>query len=217
MRGFLFYFPIFSFGLMTCFVITFSMIFNILLNVLFKQANEILLSRHFKFNLNYLHFRKAYFRAFAIFAIQKQDISLLFLVFFAFNTPLNTYLFRFIVDVEQPSFEAILNPALLIFSQLLVIFGQHYNFSRYPKLIHFSGKKLSYLFAHNQHRVGDFRTKNRLALDICAIHSKKKYGFSYGAFGIITLSSFVKVFLLFVATHDSNIFVCSFLWFMESS
>ena len=191
-RGFLFYFLIIRFGIIFQFVLAFESIFNVFLTILFNQANAILKSRQFQIKI-YSHFRRAYFHAFKMFAMQNRDFSFIFLIIMAINTPLNSYLLRFILSVEQPSFEAILNPAFLLFAQYFVLFWQHYIFARYPKLIHFSGKKLASFYAQNQHRVGDFRTKNRLSLDICAIHNKKKYGYTYGAFGIITFASFTKV------------------------
>ena len=40
---------------------------------------------------------------------------------------------------------------------------------------------------------GHFRLTMKLDNFIGAIHNKRKYGFTYGSFGLITLETFVKV------------------------
>src|SRR5699024_40211 len=88
------------------------------------------------------------------------------------------------------------NVAFLTFFNLYdicFVFVIHFLLAFYSKQIHKPAKPLIDLSVANQHRIGHFRTRLRLTLDIEQLHTQNQYGFTYGKYGLISLNAFSKV------------------------
>lgn len=71
----------------------------------------------------------------------------------------------------------------------------HWAIARCTKSLGTPVKRLFSLMAATGHRVGNFRV--RLMVNLAIARLNDKFGFSYGAFGCVTLGSFAKCMLLF--------------------
>src|SRR5699024_7812868 len=82
---------------------------------------------------------------------------------------------------------------VMVLGQLFAIFGLHFVFSYFPKLIHQHSKPLVHFIGQNIQKSGYVKDKIRLSFSYFAFHTKNRYGKTYGSFGLITLNSFAKV------------------------
>src|SRR5699024_6670598 len=75
------------------------------------------------------------------------------------------------------------------------VFVVHFLLTSYSKQVHKPARPLIGLSVANQHRIGHFRTRLRLALDIDQLNIINPYRFTYGKYGLISLDAFSKVLL----------------------
>lgn len=131
-------------------------------------------------------------RTFEMVFIMNQTFGKIFLAFILVNCPINAYLVMVIMLGKASGFVAFVIITFGI-QQVVGIFLIHLGVAYFTKQIHHSGKLLIHLIVENQHKVGDFRTKFILGRAIHRIHTKRRYGITYGGFGLITLKTFVQV------------------------
>ena len=119
--------------------------------------------------------------------------------FVATTLPINTYL---LVLVFMGSFlTSTLTRALLmmnILTQWIVIFGFHLLAARYSSQMHACAKRLLYFVSSQLKRTRwgptlAGRERIMLALLLEKYHTRKRYGITYGSFGLISFASFAKV------------------------
>lgn len=77
------------------------------------------------------------------------------------------------------------------------LFVLHLLFARATKRIHRPAKPLLAFAARNQfwakHQQMPTKTQVHLACQIATLHTKKRYGFTYGSFGLVSMMAFFKV------------------------
>lgn len=108
------------------------------------------------------------------------------------NVPLSAYLLVSIGTGHVRGMSALFC-GMFSCQQIICIFFVHYAMADYSKKAYASKKHLVCLAAKTQFRVGDFRRRLTMALTIGRLHLKRRFAFTYGSFGLITMMSFFKV------------------------
>ena len=112
-----------------------------------------------------------------------------FLVYLITNLPVNAlFVMDLILGVGSLFFRVI--AAIVINTQILVIFLIHILIANRNSQLNFQSKLILKLPFHYRFYPN---IKFRLNLFIQAFHSKRKYGITYGRFGLVTLFAFSKV------------------------
>lgn len=110
----------------------------------------------------------------------------------AIHTPINAYLVMSLINKRHNSSHALFI-AINIYYQCVLIFGLHLIAMLYSTKIHGSSKSLLQINAHLKPGTISVNLRLRLLHYISKIHTKQKYGITYGTFGLVTLVSFGKV------------------------
>ena len=112
-----------------------------------------------------------------------------FLVYLVINLPINAlFVMNLILGVGSLFFRV--TSTLVILSQILAIFLIHFLTANRNSQLNLQIKQIQNLPFHYNFNPN---IKFRLNLFIQAFHSKRKYGITYGRFGLITLFAFSKV------------------------
>ncbi|KAH9398863.1 hypothetical protein TYRP_018676 [Tyrophagus putrescentiae] len=121
----------------------------------------------------------------------------LFLNYFLVNVPISAYVL--VILLFGPTDLVVkLFLAAFVTQQIVVIFMTHFAFAMLSNRAHrASGHLLSLMANQQDHRIGFFRCRFTLFFQtIVRLHTTKKYGISYGAIMLITMTSFTR-FLLY--------------------
>ena len=112
-----------------------------------------------------------------------------FIVYLATNFPINVlFVMDLIFGVGGELFRLI--ATFVIISQILIIFLFHFLTANRNSQLNSQSKQILKLPFHHKFNSNN---KFRLNLFIQTFHSKRKYGITYGRFGLITLFAFSKV------------------------
>lgn len=135
--------------------------------------------------------------------------SIIFLAFIVLNVPINLYtVVGFMLNIyNKVSLIFLTN---IVIYQYNAIFGFHLFASIYTERIHRCSRRLTHLYVndwpHSQYKgtkmIDSYVTINRLKLSnyIEKFHTEKRYGFTYGPFGLITYKTFAKVCNIYFKT-----------------
>ena len=164
--------------------------FNQLFHLLHKP------SKMFKRNMiiSYKLFIHSFIYELRLMAIWNTSFSNALLVFLIINSPLNG---SFVVIILKSGINSTVSILLLMFviQQFICIFGIHILVASLNEIIHQPVKRMIYLFIHDRKIEKKIRLKLIIHNYICAFHTKKRYGVTYGSFGLISMFSFAKVTL----------------------
>lgn len=130
---------------------------------------------------------------FTVCFLNDSNLGPLFLAYLAVNMPLNAFVVMLLIFGRAQGAMMLFISYAFIAQQLAMIWGMHLSIAGLTKRSHSSAKVLLHLAAHKQYKVGDFRSKLRLALAIYRLHTKNKYGPHYGFLGLVTMETFSKV------------------------
>jgi len=122
-----------------------------------------------------------------------RQFRLIFLSFSIINLPINSSIVIWIAlkQLDDPLHR--LFALSLVFGQIGCIFGIHLVAAYFVTYIHRPVGMIVRLYTSDGHRIRVLQTRIRIAGYICAFHTRNKYGFTYMAFGLITLNTFAKV------------------------
>lgn len=149
------------------------------------------------FHWNRIHeFIRNDIQTFELIFLADKTFGPLFLAFIAVNGPLNAYLVMALSVGTQKWPLLVLGVGIAV-QQFLCTVGQHLAIGYFTKRLYSSSLLLNSLLVRNQHRVGHFRCKLKLSLAIFRLHSKRRFGFTYGSFGLVTLKTFGKVEMIY--------------------
>ena len=119
----------------------------------------------------------------------------LFLVFILVNYPVSAYLIIYLIYGKV----SMLTSAYIGYYsaiQLAGLFAIHYYLVRFSDQFHESGKILLNVMAKSQHKIGHTRARMMCTNAIGEIHTQNRVGITYGRIGLVTIQSFVKVYLV---------------------
>ena len=123
------------------------------------------------------------------------------LIYIIFTLPTNVLMILLIILGKIPLIPFIFMLSMLI-PQMMCIFGFHLASVMYSNKIHYCGKRLLCLsFVKRRLAIGvvewsnQIKAKIRVAFYIEKFHTSRKFGITYGSFGLISFSAFVKVSL----------------------
>lgn len=173
----------------------------------FKQINEKLLFRisptcsknrnliaAISFDLmRFIGFRRQFTETLVFFFAVNRKYGKTFLAFLIAFVPINVVFSMWILQDSVVYYGKVFVYFWTLYFSLF-LFGIHLILAFCTKHIHRPAKPLLSLAASNQECRGfSMRTRIKLANCIAALHTKRRYGFTYGVFGLVTISAFVKV------------------------
>src|SRR5699024_955204 len=118
--------------------------------------------------------------------------SNMFLAYMLMNGPTNAYL---LILTARSRVQGTVAFYIILFmvQQFVGILALHLCIGHLSSHLHRSAKLLLPLAVAKRTRVVNFRTKLQLSLHIARLHTNKRYGLSYGPFGLISVAAFFKV------------------------
>ena len=107
------------------------------------------------------------------------------------NIPISSYfaVSSLLTGASKSTFMLLAYPVHELFFSI----GFHLYIAKFNKRLHESSKVLLSLLVAKAHRVGDFRSRLKVHFNIARLHTKRKYGITYGSIGLITMKTFAKV------------------------
>ena len=163
------------------------------LNINLIQQNRVLQAVYYSKSIKYLWYQGLYMKSIANVIQSNEYFGKVFLVFMAFNFPINCYLIIQLFSSFSITMKIII--FLLCWMQTTVIFALHFIMAKLNSRLRIKKFVSSYL---SNRIFFNIRANLRISLFIQAFYTKKRYGFTYGALGIVSLFSFTKVSLTFV-------------------
>lgn len=121
----------------------------------------------------------------------------IFLLFLLINCPLNVV---FVVTLLDPGTMPLLGQIyLLVYAslQMVAFFIMHLCLVAYSAHFHAPVKRLLSIYTATLHRVGNLRWRMQMMHTIGHFHTSRRYGVTYGHFGLVTLRSFFTFLLLY--------------------
>ncbi len=182
----------YSHQLSICFSTSLTLIIMVYIKI--KQSFTVLgqLSRQCrKFTTkSYTFFRTSYFDALTFFLQTNRAYGHLYLACFLAHCPVNIIIniWLFNGQVTNSFFVIVFNV-----HEFLFLFGIHLMLSRCTMHIH----QVRDWFHLATLRQPDLYTQIKVSNDIAVINSKNRCGFTYGSFGLISLSAFVKYLIIY--------------------
>lgn len=128
--------------------------------------------------------------------IANDPLGRLMVAFLAANLPVSAVCL-IILATRETSLGSNSAVLILLIQGLLGCVPIHLAAAQLTRRLHAPAKALITLSAATGHRMGNLRARIALHLAIVKLATGKKYGFTYGPFGLITLSSFGKCMLLY--------------------
>ena len=156
--------------------------------------------RNFKDLQTFYSFRKSFYSAMHLFFVINSYIGhvLAFLIA-AFSPPIAFICVQIVLGRSQMSWVVIATYASVFFFEMLYAFLLHFQLAQIIPPITNPAKSLYKLSAsitkYHQNQKREFKVRFHISKMICAFHNKNRYGFTYGAVGLITMEAFVKVYL----------------------
>lgn len=175
---------------------TFSITFVLIFFIRMRQNYHLLRSRECVTCIGYCHYRRQYTQTLLYFFECNRMYGRIFLSVLATFCPINVVLSMLVTLHNIPPQNSIVVVFHIVY-EYLFIFGMHLFLTNCTKHIHRPAKVLTRLNATRQAINPHNRVRNRfrLALDLFVVHTKERYGFTYGNFGLISLDTFVKVWV----------------------
>ena len=168
-----------------------------------------------KFNIKLLWYQKVYIKTLISMLKYNKYFSKLFFAFLIINLPINCYL-NFLL-MSATNIMVIIVLIFVLTEQVMVIIVIHWTFASHNTQFDKNILNLTKQFYQNNFPV-KFSFNLKMSLFIQAFHTKKKYGYTYGKFGIISMMAFTKVrSLVWLNLFKFNLLLsCSLFCFMES-
>lgn len=175
-----------------CFSTSFALIVMVFIKI--KQSFTLLAQlssqRRTLTTKSYTFFRSSYFDALTFFQQTNRAFGHLYLACFLAHCPVNIIIniWLFNGQVTNSFFVIVFNV-----HELLFLFGIHLMLSRCTMHIH----QMRNWFHLTTLQQPDMYTQIKVSNDIAVINSKNRFGFTYGSFGLISLSAFIKYLIIY--------------------
>lgn len=159
---------------------------------LYQMINGIAKQTHPLFNSKaYCQFRREFVRTLLFFASVNRMYGAMFLAFILVFCPVNCFFSVWIVSGSLDLHAELLMGFFCVHLYAL-LFAVHLMYARCIELIRRPCRPLMHIMAQKDKQIG-LRTRLRLKLQIADLLSRKRYGFTYGHFGLVTMTAFFKV------------------------
>ena len=157
---------------------------------LLTQIVSIKHSKGRKFTLKLLWYRRVYIRTLISMSKFNKYLSKIFLAFLTINLPINCYVNFLLMSATNAIVIIVL--MIVLTEQATVILVIHWTLASHNTQFDKNILNLTKQFYQNNFPV-KFSFNLKMSLFIQAFHTKKKYGYTYGKFGIISMMAFTKV------------------------
>ena len=143
-----------------------------------------------KLSLKLLWYRRIYIKTLIYIMKANKYISKIFLAFLIVNLPINCYLYFLLMSANTVI--VMIAIILVLIEQVFVILVIHWILASFNTQFDKNILNLTKQFFQNNFPL-KFSFNLKMSLFIQTFHTKKKYGFTYGKFGIISMLAFTKV------------------------
>lgn len=151
-----------------------------------ESADHFMWSNFFKFKQNHLETCQ-------FFSPTTRLYGKIFTTFLFVNAPANVWLtMRVIYGQAEPGLAHFFVVQVIII-QIVVIFGTHLFIVQYSRFVHLPCRLLIHLFVAKLYKIGDLKSRMRMSATIQVLHTKNRYGITYGAIALVTINTFAKV------------------------
>ena len=152
--------------------------------------------KRFNLKIRLLWYKRVYIKTLLYILANNKYMGNVFLIFLVVNFPINCYFLLRIKNSASPMVKILVS--FIFFEQVLVIFGVHWLFASLNSKFNKNIKCYTSKFVPNNCFIRRFSCVNfisnlRISLFIQNYHTKRKFGFTYGKFGLISLMAFTKV------------------------
>lgn len=204
----LFHFLMFNVNALLCYASLYSLIhiwllslsmavISIAINLIkLRQLSLMLGPRIFHFGRTYIRrFKIAFVQTLQSVLLSNRTYGVLLLIFLLTNCPMNVWMIMWLLFGQWSGMDVFFVVTLTA-GQVFGMFGLHLLMTLYSSAIHWPGRLLIRQSVQKQCMVGDLRARLCLAYCIEVVHTRNRYGFTYGKFGLVTLSTFAKVSII---------------------
>ena len=132
-------------------------------------------------------------RTFELIFIGNDIFGRLLVAFLVVNIPISAYVIVLLSLGLAPTTRSAILLSAFPGHELFGCVVIHWFAAKVTARLHSSSKMFLNLMSNNAHRVGNLRARIKLSLTIDRLHTKHRYGVTYGAFGLVSMASFGKV------------------------